>query len=143
MVLTYYEPGKEPRVEINWSTFPAGRSLDALVAERVMGCKVIRPNGDRLLTLCGCPLGQHGTRLSSEGPLGVPPYSTEIASAWEVVLEMRRRGMPLEVHAHDDADEWCVQFMADGWTEATCSGTFEHAVCRAALEALAWTARKP
>jgi hypothetical protein len=51
---------------------PAGRELDALVAERVLGLRI----DDAWF--------QHpdGRRVSSDG---LPHYSTDIAAAWQVV----------------------------------------------------------
>jgi hypothetical protein len=59
----------------------AGRELDALVAEKVMGWKWIGPdefNDNRHLTL-------GGQKVQAR----IPDYSTDIAAAWDVVEKMR------------------------------------------------------
>jgi hypothetical protein len=69
---------------------PAGRDLDALVAEKVMGFYVL-PEKE----IPGCDLGS--TKLFCGKEPGIVPrwghmdrvkrYSTEIAAAWEIVLK--------------------------------------------------------
>lgn len=103
-----------------------GRELDALVAVKVMGWPV-------------------GSKL-------VPAYSTNIAAAWEVVAEMRKRGwvyctvqsLPTkaEMPEWDDATmsvQWWVEFSRyRSPVEATsphCTTSAE-AICLAALQAV-------
>jgi hypothetical protein len=58
----------------------AGSDLDALVAEKVIGCRVIRPEtGDRY-PLCGCDKSPH----DKPGTFRIESYSTDIAAAWKV-----------------------------------------------------------
>ena len=56
---------------------PAGPEMDAMVAEKVMGCRGLFRHSDGT-PLCEC----HGLRP-------VPRYSTSIAAAWEVVRKAR------------------------------------------------------
>jgi hypothetical protein len=51
----------------------AGRELDALVGERVMGRDMTKPEGFKY-------------------PIGLPRYSEDIAAAWTVVEHFRARG---------------------------------------------------
>lgn len=101
------------------SELVAGRDLDALVAERVMGWEA--------------PTWHHpegwGTSDSS-----IPHFSTDISAAWEVVEKMR--------------PDWTLDFRAtcEGYFASfdNMSQTFEHfsresaahAICLAALKAL-------
>jgi len=54
------------------SDMKAGRELDALVAEKVMGRDMTKPEGFKY-------------------PIGLPRYSVEIAEAWKVVWEVQRQ----------------------------------------------------
>lgn len=72
------------------------RKLDALVAEKIMGCKIrsienakdqrefeyLRSNGNYL---CGCGLGEHNDTDDEGGYQWLKNYSEEIAAAWEVI----------------------------------------------------------
>ena len=72
-----------------------GRELDAIVAEKVMGCTIEwydsyegGPDTDKVRK-CGCPDSEHNTqsdRVPSGGMLA--EYSTDIAEAWEVVKKL-------------------------------------------------------
>lgn len=99
---------------------PAGRELDALVAEKVMLWVV-----DRLSNhWCGVPT--NGTALPSD----IPSYSTDIGAAWEVVEKMR---------THSDVQVW-VRFvwelpMSARGIHALLANLSPEAICRAALKA--------
>lgn len=89
----------------------AGSELDALVAKKVMGY-LIAPT-------------------DTYGPV-VPPYSTDIATAWEVVEKMRGDfGMGISGQVSDRIGEpWMVIFRSG------CGGygeTASLAICRAAI----------
>lgn len=56
-------------------TMPAGRELDALIAEKVMGLVLVEYDG--------------ALRIRSEHP--IPKYSMEMGAAWEVVDHMLMR----------------------------------------------------
>jgi len=115
--------------------------LDALVAEKVFGAKVM------LYT----PQGRYYIIDKTYLPWGeIPPYSTDISAAWEVVGEMAKRkcydGTPffiqLEIRgnkcratfmhpfigspAHDDRMEYVLVF----------SDTMPEAICKASLLAV-------
>lgn len=61
------------------SDLPAGRELDALVAEKVMGWRRLPDTPE-----WGVP-----PDYTTGGALGWRPYSTDIAAAWEVVEKLR------------------------------------------------------
>lgn len=132
MVLTYYEPGKEPRVEINWSTFPAGRELDALVIQRVLG-RSTEPHW---------PDDGDGYDLCP---------SQNIDQAWEVVEHIQNSGdhndflsfyltPSLAGNEAPYRREWLCSFDGGLGPLTVSADTVPLAICRAAL---AWAARKP
>jgi hypothetical protein len=73
---------------------PAGREMDALVAEKVMGCKVSHlpfPGGQERVS-CGCRNGEHPGPHDNTDPVWddiLAYYSTDIAAAWKVVEKLR------------------------------------------------------
>lgn len=64
----------------------AGRKLDALVAEKVLGCKVVRYS--EMSAGCDCPHFPHSADTSDE----LKYYSNNLAVAFEVVEKMRQDG---------------------------------------------------
>lgn len=110
------------------NNLPAGRELDLLVAERVLGDMVARHTA-----------------------MGPRPYSTDIAAAWEVVEKLRemvasvRAGsLVITPYAYPQVsgDEWCVMHNYDGYDGRhdarwrVSAKTAPHAICLAALQAL-------
>lgn len=83
-----------------------GPELDQLIAEKVMGMKTV-----------------------------APPYSTDIAAAWEVVDAIRYKhgGGLLELYRNGD-DTWAARFDEDA--RLTTCDTPAHAICLAALTAV-------
>lgn len=71
----------------------AGRELDALVAERVMGGRTLMHNGFSINVLTG--------ESAPEYLDATPRYSTSIADAWSVVEAMRAKGLALCLEEHD------------------------------------------
>jgi hypothetical protein len=67
--------------QLNPDTLPAGRELDALVAERVMGWKRVGFMPD------GCPVGTPNLDYD-DGFIIVLPYSTSIAAALPIAEKM-------------------------------------------------------
>jgi hypothetical protein len=112
----------------------AGRELDALVAEKVMGW-VWQPdekgghyrdgNGETFAT--GRTLGQPEC----------PKYSTSIAAAWDVVELLASKGLDVTVFVHPDgrAATCEIGFKGDLGIEPTAD-TAPHAICLAALKAV-------
>lgn len=119
-----------------------GRALDRAVGERLMGLRV-EPVGVfyRLLHRTG---GYFRTEYYNESGAwsDCSHYSTDIAAAWSVVEELRRRGHVMELlsYTYNDPAAWGVQFgrehrpWADGSAEES---TAAEAICKAALRAVA------
>lgn len=129
-------------------TLGPGPKLDALVAEKVMGlvwdktrCRVcgwpLAPSRED-----GCVAGDCSMRPPPRYRVDEPPpYSTDIAAAWQVVGKMREHGYRLSLRTWvqsadamavfvDPKREWAAE---DG--EIT-TDTASLAICRAALKAL-------
>lgn len=113
----------------------AGRELDALVAEKVMGHKV-KWGRSRFYPL------DYDTPFFDEQPLkrSIPNYSTDIAAAWEVVEKLKEQTAP-----ERDIEIGCYSFyrvsIVDAATEAEIAvmenDSAPLAICLAALKALA------
>ena len=93
----------------------AGRKMDMLVAEKVMGWK------------------RHGTDIAASNPF---PYSTSISAAWEVVEKMEKDGFNFFIESCKPAYDWWAQFAprnkdTEFHSEAP---TASLAICRAALK---------
>ena len=101
----------------------AGREMDALVAEKVMGLSYILFDGT----------DPHQEELT-------PHYSTDIAAAWEVV-EKLRKSYDVVIDLDDELascrilkrvnDEWIREIVVEQIFEST-----PYAICRAALLAV-------
>lgn len=94
----------------------AGRELDALVAEKVMGYEVNR-----------------------EGYTGyLPSFSTDIAAAWDVVEKLDLFSPGSGLYLVGSGNEWRVfHSLGEGETELWCDGVSAlHAICLAALKAV-------
>jgi hypothetical protein len=102
-----------------------GSELDALVAEKVFGKRVI------------------------EGIISYPNYSTSISDAWEVVEVLRRRPpkeaeemyaeLSIESCEVTGVVSWWVGWRWHEWTDnktEAVSDTAPHAICLAALKAV-------
>lgn len=127
---------------------PAGRELDALVAEKVFG-KVFPPNGryldepGHLRYAGGVPGFNH---LVNDV---LPKYSTDIAAAWEVVerltaewgwwdMEFGWRTIS-EVERNEKGwTNWCITLLGpdDDVEVFFKAGSAAHAICLAALKAV-------
>lgn len=133
---------------VDWSTMEAGRELDALVAERVMGWT--RPPRGRVTWTA--PEG-YGTSFGA-----VPRYSTDIAAAWLVVeqtaalvverddytfnhLTLCQLGIQAGWAASYDTiiDDYEWHEHVERYPRSARSETAPLAICRAALRALATT----
>ena len=137
-----------------------GKELDALVAERVMGCD-LEPNEPCGTSLSHCPYDKsEHTRFFLTGLVssGTPkPYSTDIGAAWEVVEKLGQERIPKRVipgemqkyclWLHQDIDgSFVAHFSPDESTEMSLSAGFPtgpnttaaHAICLAALKAVGY-----
>lgn len=65
----------------------AGRELDALVAEKVMGVETMQKLYPSMM---------------AKGGAWLPHFSTDIAAAWEVVEKMRREGYIFDIEIRKD-----------------------------------------
>jgi hypothetical protein len=106
----------------NIDTLSAGRELDALVAEKVMGWTIY---DDGIMDQ-----GAKGRTWASEWH-----PSTDIAAAWEVVEKVQQAtGCSAVVQKHARAYEcW---FIGSGQKETQWADTAPLAICRAALKAV-------
>lgn len=140
-----------------------GRELDAEVAERVMGLRVVARDWPCGYNYDGCEreawswpeepppmhfepwpvyVTERGTwparRLEPIVP--VSAYSTDIAAAWLVVEKLAAQGLRLSLDAFG-GDPWWAEFADEKWergAQATAP-TAPEAICRAALAAMEGT----
>jgi len=117
------------------SNMPAGRELDTLVAERVMGWSPPRKPDQYTWQ---APSGWRG------GVEQIPAYSTSIAAAWEVVDKLAESGKLCCLTIDKlgfPGEEWRVFFqwdVSDDRMEMPYADapTAPHAICLAALAAV-------
>lgn len=133
--------------------YEAGRELDALIAERVMGEVDARcPCGDglsRTMTRSGATMAEAEAMLRADYAARVaggmkmwpaeycgPAYSEEIGAAWLVVEKLREQGFGFTIDV-DEGDNSACFADSSGVYEAEISATTAPlAICRAALAAL-------
>jgi hypothetical protein len=104
----------------------AGRELDALIAEKVMGFDIVPGPGEL------------GIKVNITECRRIPPYSKNIAAAWEVVKSFGGR---FEFSLEEDQGElmpWIASFSRlDASDMASAEAeTAPHAICLAALRAV-------
>lgn len=124
---------------MNIDTMSAGRELDVLVAEKVMGGKVEHDwddfDGGDISRCRGCGFFDQD---DTKPKFCIPCYSTDIAAAWEVVEKLREshfKQAALNFHP----TEICVQFWdvsAQRYQPSICASTTPLAICHAALKAV-------
>jgi hypothetical protein len=126
----------------------AGRELDALIAEKVMGCNVycVDPNYNykdpAKMWRCDCPgANSIGDRPHADDGFDgeIKPYSTDIAAAWKVVEKMRESHQWIRIECFDGKweagpVEVCGEDYIDNNVESLVSAP--HAICLAALKAI-------
>ncbi len=106
-----------------------GRHTDALVAEKVMRCKVIRERGG---FWCQCPNApDHATITCAVGWNSIKEFSTDIAAAWAVVEMMRK------IATQDQWIDWVCEINRMGGLLKAVDAPFT--ICVAALKALGYT----
>lgn len=108
----------------------AGRELDALVAEKVFGWEVdwavpTYPTVD-MKRISDDPVAV-GLRTGS-----IPPYSTDIAAAWQVGESLSAKGHWFEIRRRPDGGYWA----AFGEGMSAEADTAPLAICLAALKAV-------
>ena len=107
-----------------------GRELDALVAEKIFGAKLIRSAFHENNEVISCDFPD---RRLGQGFDQLPKFSTDIAAAWEVmekfesVNRVERRYYPTH---------WWCELGADIYSFEAIGDTAPHAICLAALKAV-------
>ena len=113
---------------IDLDTMPAGREMDALVAEKVMGavCSCdTKPRENAYGDSFYCAI--HGIDLMGS----VRHYSTSITTAWEVVEKLRPGAFHMEYRS--DVDDYYVYFVHRRNKGSAFADTAPLAICRASL----------
>ena len=124
------------------SELPAGRELDALVAEKVMGWDITNPSiwwGNREVSGpfpdCDCTSHREATTI--------PEFSTGIAAAWEVVEKLKGQLTLQGPHSvgfnegESYPNHWTAGFTDKAWDDIRGeANTAPLAICRAALKAV-------
>lgn len=121
-----------------------GCEVDALVAEKVMELE-IKPYEKLKGVDPASPLPEYsgkfftpikdnlyGTRYQQWEPIDIPPYSTDIAAAWEVVEKLKDRSP--NIYYDTVGKKWHVGFDFDNLTPF--SESLPHAICLAALKSV-------
>ena len=130
----------------------AGRELDALIAEKVMGWEAVNDELE-IAKREGNPdlvdsqrwhrrkvWFKGNEKMACEECGTLPAYSTDIADAWEVVRKMGMVLIENSGEAFGKLDEWNVQFVGHDkegephWVSESAE-TVELAICLAALKA--------
>lgn len=117
----------------------AGRYLDALIAEKVMGLESLQLLDPKVA----------GYVYPDDVWPHIPDYSTDIAAAWEVVEKLTTSvytSIELEPVAHYKEYTAAISFEVDDGDAVTIAGPFyftassmPHAICLAALKAVGAT----
>ncbi len=106
----------------------AGRALDALIAEKVMGWELVTESEFGVCWKIPQTDGRFGF-LSDESAL---PYSTEMMAAWQVVERLSdAHGFFLGHHSTPGRPAWCCRFGAN--TPLTEGDSAPIVICIAAL----------
>lgn len=113
------------------------RDLDALIAEKVMGWKRVKPNLNQFNQMARWMLPDNTTRMDA------PCFSTDIAAAWEVVEKMKWfvtiQKNPNTMSKYDNREnpeelKWSVKLSSSHKQDIYVYGaTAPHAICLAAL----------
>lgn len=111
----------------------AGRELDRLIAEKVMGWKLVDPIKYPADKYCGFPPGQQFDYI--------PKYSTEIAAAWplmERITKDKRFYYGVEMITHLHSNGWLIVVFGESKKYHDIyvfAETAPLAICRATLKA--------
>lgn len=125
---------------MNVDDMPAGREMDALVAEKVMGW-ILSPakwlvRDRKAIAIPGNPIGPK-TWEDLDAP-GLPRYSTDIAAAWQVVEKLFAIGSFFSVESPNNGVGWsCGITRGRDTIEYILADSAPLAICRAALLAAA------
>ena len=110
----------------------AGRELDALVAEKVMGWKSV----DRADEKDGGDFYGVTIRDGLTAVYRVPLYSVDIAAAWEVVEKCS--GPSFWIERHPNAWQVCFYELGDSHAKTGLASSAPWAICLAALKAVGY-----
>lgn len=121
-----------------------GRELDALVAEKVMGCTLERRKigtvaGWEIDPHCRCPGQPHEFSDRDYETVELKRYSTDIAAAWEVVEKISvKNGTVLVIPERNIVaiDDDLAFAYDQGWLWHVEGESIPHAICLAALRAV-------
>jgi hypothetical protein len=117
------------------TTLDAGREMDAMVAEQVMGWRLEQNHG----SAGGMLWHGHGGGFGAM-PEGEQPYfSTEIAEAWRVVERMSALGWLWDLDTYSDGQGWHAVVQRpepDDLRIGSGYGPAPVAICLAALAAI-------
>ena len=103
----------------------AGRELDKLVAKEIFGIDIA---------------GQNINSFAQQGLVGIKPYSTDIAAAWEVLEFLKDVGFVIKRQKNDFSKDFSWQVtigeLFDFEVERQAEGMWDipRAICLAALE---------
>ena len=112
----------------------AGRELDRLVAEKVMGWKNLKWQDQRSENGWITPAGFYGNGPKGECFLS-RSFSTDSAAAWQVKRKITESGI-WGFHLTNDGNAWSHVSFTSGTDEYEGEGdTDEEAICRAAWKA--------
>lgn len=123
------------------SELPAGRELDALIAEKVMGLCVrsaeqvgIRAHEEEYA--CDFYVNKPDASEPRWGHmLPLQPYSTDIRAAWEVFERVRHLSQESSTRIEHEGDLWHATFSTLDFLAQASGETAPLAICRAALKA--------
>lgn len=107
----------------------AGRELDALIAEKVMGLELVQDMQVEELRYW-----VPGSRKKEHKAL--PHYSTDMSAAWTVVEHMRKKHSNYIIIVYNEHLNYDVRFSGDKSREYIRLSSVTHAIGRAALLAL-------
>lgn len=117
---------------------PAGREMDALVAQQLFGWMFIASNFVHNLEY-GTMIPPNGWKRDNFIPDECPHYSTDIAAAWEVVEKMRGMALAMTMGKGDDAYQCRIfdgRIAPEAYRVLVSAETAPLAICRAALLAM-------
>jgi hypothetical protein len=111
----------------------AGRELDILVAEKVMG-KTVRSKNEVTNNSFKHEYDELVVDLGNGRYEFIRHYSTDIADAWEVVEQLNDPESYLDIKIQSCIDGWFVDYC----NERTVAETIPLVICIAALKAVGW-----
>lgn len=113
-------------------SMPAGRELDAVVAERVMGFRWFTS-----------PCANVSVPVADDSWQYLPAFSTDIAAAWKVVERLGEMGYTLDIQwkGKGRVYEFTSEVSASRWDDYGfrdyhAVGSMPYAVCMVALQAV-------